>query len=300
MKPIFYVYAFALLFIISCDSNKKQETEQTQEQQKTEQTQEQQETNANLNDMSKCKFPWDFPANIKSSELTAGQAVLSIQNYYEDYIGEKPAENNYIFQNAILSSIGNDYSHIKDPDGYTNYEYIIPNSLIIPIPEGQTAKKGDIVLTWSSYYGQMQRAIVINDENPSSPTVHFLDMVSDDKNIEETLTPNTFVVLNDTEWQPGIQIIDENKNLYKIINVSNDKILAIDAILANITVLDKNKCEIVPFDQNLEVGDEILTNYWGSLQSSTIKKIDKEIGTIEASDSYGSVKTYSILEVLKK
>ena len=99
----------------------------------------------------------------------------------------------------------------------------MPNALIIPIPQGQTAKKGDIVLTWWQSGSGMERAIVTDDSNPASPKVCYLDMdwkddgkgFANDHNNEQ-LRPNTFTVLKNNEWQPGAQVTVNADGSYKI------------------------------------------------------------------------------------
>ena len=52
----------------------------------------------------------------------------------------------------------------------------VPNAYIVAIPPKQTAKKGDIILTWWQSGSGMNRAIVIDDTDASTPVVRYLDI----------------------------------------------------------------------------------------------------------------------------
>ena len=97
----------------------------------------------------------------------------------------------------------------------------VPNSLLIPIYKGATAKKGDIVLTWWQSGSGMERAIVTDDSDPTQPKVHYLDLSYKgdgsgfaEKHDNEQLKPNSFVVLNDGEWQPGAPLAVKDDGKY--------------------------------------------------------------------------------------
>ncbi len=252
-------------------------------------------------------FPWYFPEEAKNEGLAEGQAVLSIHSFYPSKLKESddPAEETYIFYNATLKSIGEKSSVVSS----MGQDIEMPNALIIPIPQGQTAKKGDIVLTWWQSGSGMERAIVTDDSNPSSPKVCYLDMDWKDdgkgfanEHNNEQLRPNTFVVLKDGAIQPGAQIVVTGDGSYKIFTLINaaDKYLLLSGWAGKITVYKKGFCKVVPLNQDIKVGDEIMANFVGSFRTGyKVTKIDKKIGRVWATDSYGETKIFSILDVLK-
>ena len=253
-------------------------------------------------------FPWYFPEEAKNEGLAEGQTVLSIHSFYPDKLKESndPAEETYIFYNATLKSIGEKSSVVTS----MGQDIEMPNALIIPLPQGQTAKKGDIVLTWWQSGSGMERAIVTDDSNPSSPKVCYLDMdwtddgkgFANDHNNEQ-LRPNTFTVLKNNEWQPGAQVTVNADGSYKIFTLINaaDKYLLLSGWAGKITVYKKEFCKVVPLNQDINVGDEVMANFVGSFKTGyKVTKIDKKIGRVWATDSYGETKIFSILDVLKE
>lgn len=274
------------------------------------QTDEQLSASADADNVSakpKTNFPWDFPEGNKNPQLTEGQAVLSIHSFYPTKLKEskKPADETYIFYNASLKTIGDTKSLVAG----VFEEVEMPNALIIPLPQGQTVKKGDIVLTWWQSGSGMERAIVTDASNPASPKVCYLDMnYKDDgtgfanQHANEQLKPNTFTKLNDGEWQPGADVMvtaDGSYKIYTLINMTDDKLL-VDGWAGKISVVRRADCQLVPLSQDFKVGDEVMANFAGHFSTGyTVTKVDKKIGRVWLKDSYGETKAYSILEVLK-
>ncbi|MBO7133450.1 MAG: hypothetical protein J6W06_04760 [Bacteroidales bacterium] len=253
-------------------------------------------------------FPWYFPDWAKNDGLAEGQTVLSIHSFYPDKLKESndPANETYIFYNASLKSIGEKTSVVTS----MGQDIEMPNALIIPIPQGQTAKKGDIVLTWWQSGSGMERAIVTDDSNPSSPKVCYLDMDwTDDgkgfanEHANEQLKPNTFTVLKNNEWQPGAQVTLYSDGSYQIFTLINaaDKYLLLSGWAGKIIVYKKEYCKLVPLEQEINVGDEVMANFVGSYRTGyKVTKVDKEIGRVWTTDSYGETKIFSILDVYKE
>ena len=182
----------------------------------------------------------------------------------------------------------------------------MPNSVVIPIPEGQTAKKGDIVLTWWQSGSGMQRAIVTDDSNPKQPKVCYLDLdYKDDgkgfanEHANEQLKPNSFVVLKDGAWEPGQTVTTtDHKNLI-LINCNDDLVLC-SGFAGKIGAYYRQYCSIVPLKQNLQPGDQIRADFVGEFKDgATVKKVDESIGRVWITDSFGSEKVLSILDVYK-
>lgn len=259
-----------------------------------------QETQQEFNYDNSEDYPWVFDEGLKSSDYKVGQTVLSIHTFYENKIKESndPSEDTYIFYSGKVESIDGKFTVI---DGKK-----VPNSVVIPIPEGQTAKKGDIVLTWWQSGSGMQRAIVTDDSNPKQPKVCYLDLdYKDDgkgfanEHANEQLKPNSFVVLKDGAWEPGQTVTTtDHKNLI-LINCNDDLVLC-SGFAGKICAYYRQYCSIVPLKQNLQPGDQIRADFVGEFKDgATVKKVDESIGRVWITDSFGSEKVLSILDVYK-
>src|SRR5688572_28621578 len=134
------------------------------------------------------------------------------------------------------------------------------NPYVIAIPPKQTAKNGDIVLTWWQTGSGMQRAIVVDDANPSQPVVRYLDIDYDNPaksrdgsttigKMDEKIIPDTFFKLK--EWDAGTIIaVQDGANLKKalVIRVAGDKILALEN--GKLQIYSKASCRPVPLVPN--------------------------------------------------
>lgn len=248
-------------------------------------------------------FPWNYPEGIKNGNLEEGQYVLSIHSFYPSKLieSENPANETYIFYSATLSTVGDTKSSVK----YFGDDIEMPNSLIIPIPKEQTAKKGDIVLTWWQSGSGLQRAIVTDASNPTMPKVDYLDLSYKDdgtgfanNHANEQLKPNSFVVLNNGEWQPGAQIITSSNEAGTLISCTDDKVL-VSGFAGKIAVYRRSDCKVIPSNQNLKAGDEVMAIFTSSYNTGyTVKKVDQKIGRVWV-EKNGDVKVLSLLEVYK-
>ena len=294
MKKVFMLSAIAILMfgLASCGGNKTTDGEDSGD-------------NATLEDYDKntTNFPWNFPEGIKNEGLKEGQTVLSLHTFHYKFDeANKPYDETYIFYNGKLENLGDPVSTIDGEEG-------IQNSVIIPIPEGQTAKEGDIVLTWWQSGSGMQRAIVTVASDPTAPKVAYLDMDWKDdgtgfanKHADEQLKPNTFVVLNNNEWKPGAQVYipDDNDTKFGTLICCNDEKVMILGFAGKIEVFYRQYCKLVPTVQDLNVGDEVMAVWVSSFKSGyKIKKIDKKNGRVWVENDFGE-EIKSILEVVKE
>lgn len=297
MKKTFYLCAAALaMATMSCggvQTNNNQNNEGENQDQQTE------EADEFGNEES---YPWVFPEGQKNGELKEGETVLSIHSFYPNKIKESddPANETYIYYNATLKSVGEKKSMVDNVE--------MPNSLIIPIPEGQTAKKGDIVLTWWQSGSGMQRAIVTDDSNPKQPKVCYLDMdwTEDGKGFanshaNEQLKPNSFVVLKDGEMTPGQPIYIEGDYTKLILLSAHEKYTLCKGFAGKIGSYYSQYVKLVPLHQKLQPGDKIRADFVGTYNDGyTVEKVDETIGRVWAKDSFDKTKIFSILDVLKE
>ncbi|MBR4147153.1 MAG: hypothetical protein IKU00_04585 [Bacteroidales bacterium] len=252
-------------------------------------------------------FPWDFPEGIKNEDLEEDQSALSIHTFYPKKLQESdnPANETYIFYNTTVKSVGETTSMVSD----FGSEVEMPNALIIPLPGGQKAKKGDILLTWWQSGSGMERAIVTDASNPESPKVDYLDLSYKDDgtgfaqdHANEQIKPNTFTVLKDGEWQPGAQIVVTGDGSYEagvLINCTDDKVL-LKGFAGKIKVFKRSACKVVPLKQNLKAGDEVMAIFTSSYKTGyKIKKVDEKVGRVWVEGPYGD-NIVNILEVYKE
>ena len=299
MKRIVYVCATALLFAaVSCGGG---QGNQNQNQDKS-QSQEGEQPAAQTLTQSKA-FPWDYPEGVKAAGLEAGCHALVPKSVY--VTSENPAEENYVFNEVTIKKVG-DKSSVYAGDVLMDEE--LPNSLIIPLHKNQTAKVGDVLLTWWQSGWGSQRAIVTDASDPARPKVAYLDLIWDEesgssvqKNLDQQLEAGTFTVLKSNEWQPGQSIVfnfDGSDEIFRVVSVSDNKVLAY-RYDGKIHVLDRSKCTLIPTDQQLKVGDKVRALSFGSLSDGDkIKEVDARNGRVVVAGVLND-NNLSILEVLK-
>ena len=248
-------------------------------------------------------FPWDYPEDVKAPELVEGCHALVPKNVYQTT--ENPADELYIFDEVTIKKVG-DKSSIFAGD---TIDVEVPNSLVVPLANNQTAKVGDVLLTWWQTGSGSQRAIVTDATDPARPKVAYLDLAWDEdnkfssaqKNMDQQLEAGTFTVLKSKEWQPGQNVvfnIENNDELFEVISVNDSKVLAL-RYDGKIHVLDRSKCTVVPTDQQLKAGETVRALSFGSLsKGDKINKVDARIGRVWCDAVLGE-NCCTIIEVLK-
>ena len=248
---------------------------------------------------------WEYPEGSAIENAEEISCVLYASSWKRSIDENKdPAAGTHIFYRADLVKAGDPQSTIKS----ISDEYDIPNSLIIPIYKNPTAKKGDIVLTWWQSGSGMQRAIVTDASNPAEPKIDYLDLNFKgdgeglaEKNADEQLKPNSFVVLKDGEWQPGQTIViteSTEQLLGTIINIADDKILY-EGFAGRVKVAKKADCKLMPLNPGVKAGDEVKAEFVGKLRPGyTVKSVDAAKGRV-AVERDGNVEYKSFLEVSK-
>jgi hypothetical protein len=234
----------------------------------------------------------DFPkGNIIAQE---GDYVLTPSLTWQiDATKNGPESQTFIFYSAKMSEPGNEYSVI---DFIFDDDTEIPNYMIIPIRPDESAKVGDIVLTWWQSGSGMKRAIVTNASDPKAPEVNYIDIdwnnpaKTDDVGIgqkTEKIEPNTFHVLKN-KWEAGTSVAVKVNNDYKvatIVNVSGDKVLTI-GWAGIMKIYDKNDCVALDIIPNVKVGDEIQAPWVGKFVNTKVVKVDKKFGRVWCDDPY--------------
>lgn len=296
----FFILLFTVSILLVGFTNcgfQKDKTQINEEQISTEENSAVEDYDKNTTD-----FPWNFPEDIVNEGMKEGQTVLSIHTFYQNRLAESkdPAEDTYIFYNGKLDKMGSPSSTVS---GYEK----IPNSVIVPITEGQTAKVGDIVLTWWQSGSGLQRAIVTDASDPTSPKVVYLDLDWKDdgsgfanEHANEQLKPNTFVVIDNNAWQPGAQVVipDDDYRFGTLISCNDEKVL-ISGFAGKISVYYRDFCKLVPTKQDINVGDEVKAVWVSSFSDGyKVTKIDRKNGRVWVDNGNGE-EVKSILEVIK-
>ena len=266
---------------------------------------------------------WDYPEGSALADAENISVLLYPHSWKKDIdAGKDPASDIAIYYNCNLVKAGDVQSTIKT----LSDEYDIPNSLIIPIYKDATAKKGDIVLTWWQNGSGMQRAIVVDAANPAEPKIHYLDLQfkgdgtgTAEKNDNQTLKPNSFIVLKNGEWTNcskndgaktwmleleakesrdgsqyrcvitdkfGNEYITETVTLHIIYNVVSAEAVQVPA---DATVIDADDSVVVAEDvaETVEVVDTI----------DTVESVDVE--TVESTDAVVTEDVAEVSEVFE-
>jgi hypothetical protein len=226
----------------------------------------------------------------KATLAKPGEYILTPSyNWQKDATLKGAGKQNFIFYHAKMKTPGPERSRVLFTfDG----EKEIPNYMIIPIPAGQRAKKGDVVLTWWQSGSGMNRGYVVNDDNPAEPMVRYLDIEYDNpaKNkggvpigqMEEKLKPDTFVVIRD-KMSPGTAVaVQDTSGRYvyaRIVSLSDTRALVL-GFSGKMSLVDRSKCIAPDIIPAVREGDMVQFPWAGIFKNGTVKKIDTKIGRV--------------------
>ncbi|MBO4786636.1 MAG: hypothetical protein IKZ61_00435 [Prevotella sp.] len=208
-----------------------------------------------------------------------------------------------IYYNRELAEAGETNSKLSGND--VRY----PNNLLIPLYKDAKAKKGDIVLTWWQSGSGMERAIVTDDSDPATPKVHYLDLSYKgdgsgfaEKHDNEQLKPNSFIVLNDGEWQPGAPLavkVDGKENKGILVNAVGDKVLYL-GFAGKLIEANKSDVKLLPIKPAVNVGDNVKAVFVGTFsKDAKVTKIDSKIGRVWVKEGDREAEAVNIFEVMK-
>lgn len=210
-------------------------------------------------------------------------------NWIQDAATKGPDKVTFIFYSQKMIAPGEVESEVEF---LSPGKAKVPNAYIIPIPAGQKASVGDIVLTWWQSGSGMNRAIVVEAGDPTEPTVRYLDIAYDNPaksrdgkttigQMDEKLKPNSFVKIS-SAWEPGTVVAvndGANRKKAQIIRVAGDKVLTI-GFAGSLQVYDKSACTPVPLKPNVKAGDKVKAAIYGNFQNVTVTKVDNKIGRV--------------------
>jgi len=223
-----------------------------------------------------------------STTARADEVVLAPSyNWIQDAAAKGPDKVTFIWYSQKMVAPGEVESEVEF---ISPGKAKIPNAYIVPIPAAQTAKVGDIVLTWWQSGSGMNRAIVVDAALPAEPTVRYLDIAYDNPakspdgkttigQMDEKLKPNSFVRLT-SPWEPGTVIAvndGASRRPVQIIRVAGDKILALGSAGA-LKVYDKANATPVPIRPNVKAGDKVKAPKYGTYADGTVTRVDTRNG----------------------
>lgn len=230
--------------------------------------------------------PFDYPV-LQQTSAKVGEYVLTTERYLLDVQPREAEKNVFVFFTFKMVEPGMGESVVNN-DRFSNLT--LPNSMIIPIPSGQKAKPGDVVLTWWQSGSGMQRALVVGGTE-TEPEVYYLDrdILPDEK--PEKLKPDSFLVLKDGP-NPGVSAAckqGSDLGYYVLVNVTAEKYL-VTSWTGKVRSFFKNECQLIPVDyRGFKIGDKVWAPIFGAYQLVTIVAIDNTTGRFTVSFKEGKM-----------
>jgi hypothetical protein len=233
------------------------------------------------------KFPFaDFP-KVETTAKPGDYVLAPSYNWIKD-AAEKGVENTrFIWYVQKMAVPDNENSELQ----FLMERHKIPNPYIIAIPPKQTAQKGDILITWWQTGSGMQRAIVVDDANPSQPVVRYLDIDYDNPaksrdssttigKMDERLVPDSFVKLK--VWDSGTTVAIQdgaNQKSAQVICVAGNKVLVMEN--GKLKVYPKSSCQALPLVPQVNAGERVKAPRYGmNFASATVSSVDTRNGRI--------------------
>ncbi|MBI5754554.1 hypothetical protein HZA40_05460 [Candidatus Peregrinibacteria bacterium] len=229
------------------------------------------------------KLPFDYPsvkADVKVGDTVLAPSGESLANSLKN-----TSSTSYIYYNGTVTEPGDKATKVKDATGS---EALIPNALIIPLKSGESAKAGDIVLTWWQSGSGMERAMVI--DGGATPKVNYLDGLS--PITTEALKADSFTVLS-SDWQVGTTVACKDGSSFDsviLVNVAGDKVLT-NGWAGSMKVFAKSDCRPVPVKTSVKVGDTVYVAPYGGFEKATVSSVDAANGKFKAKYDFAGEST---------
>ena len=233
-----------------------------------------------------------FGLKVDKTPGDPGDYVLCpSRQFFDNAIKNGADKTTFIYYAARLVESDKNQTTVKNLAGRT---FSLPSEMVLPIPKGQTAKVGDVLLTWWQTGSGMQRAIVVGGKS-KEPVVRYLDIKLDNPSgagkREDRLKPDSFVVLS-KPWQLGttLRIKDTkrpNTLLHgQIVALDNQRVL-IKGWNGKLSTHERAHAIPVPIVPQLAANDAIQISLFGSFKPATVVKVDKRIGRVFAKYQFG-------------
>lgn len=228
----------------------------------------------------------DFP-NVDTAAKAGEYVMAPSYNWVKDAAEKGADSTSFIWYVQKMATPDKANSELQ----FLSERKKVPNAYIVAIPPGQKAKTGDIILTWWQTGSGMGRAIVIDDKEPATPVVRYLDIEYDNPaksrdgvttigKMDEKIVPDSFFKLKD--WDAGTTVaIADGANLKKgvVIRVAGDKVLVLEAV-GKMKVYPKSACKPVPLVPDVKEGDRVKAPFVGVFKDATVSKVDAKIGRV--------------------
>jgi hypothetical protein len=233
--------------------------------------------------------PFPFPGFPKvATTAKAGDYVLAPSyNWIKDAAEKGTETTSFIWYVQKMSQPDADNSELQ----FLSERKKVPNAYIIAIPPRQSAKKGDIILTWWQTGSGMQRAIVVDDTEPIRPIVRYLDIAFDNPakardgvttigKMDEKLTPDSFVKLK--SWDAGTSVAVQqgaNQRHARVIRVAGNQVLVLEG--SKLKVYPKASCQSLPLVPAVSPGERVKAPRYGqNFAAASVLSIDERHGRV--------------------
>ncbi|MFA7686139.1 MAG: hypothetical protein WCX95_05080 [Candidatus Gracilibacteria bacterium] len=219
-------------------------------------------------------LPVDYP--VVKTTAVAGDYVLAPSRTSVDEAFTKGLDQTTMtFYAAKMVTPGEAASVLED---LTGTKGTIPNSLIIPLKKGETADKGDTLLTWWQSGSGLMKAYVV--EAGATPKIQYLDDFVTD---QETLLADSFIKLTG-ELEPGVSVAAKDVEYGSfdhavVANVAGDKVVII-GFADSVEVVDKANLTVLPLNPEVKVGDTVMAPIISSYDPVVVKEVKADIGQI--------------------
>ena len=255
------------------------------------------------------KFPFpDFPA-VETTAKAGEYVLVPSYNWIQDAVNNGVDKVTFIWYVQKMAAPDKENSEIQ----FMSERKKVPNAYVVPIPPGQKAKNGDILLTWWQSGSGMERAIVVDDRDPISPVVRYLDIdydnpaKSSDKvttigKMDEKIVADSFVKIA-KDFDPGTTVAVQdgaNKKKLTVIRVAGDKVFGL-GFAGKLLVAAKKDCTPVAITPNVKEGDRVSAPFVGTFKDGVVSKVDGKIGRVFLKfDGMTDEKAIQFGDVIKK
>lgn len=247
-------------------------------------------TDSNAPTLNPGEIPFEAFPTVPTTAKQGEYVLCPSYAWIQDAITKGPDKVTFIFYAQRMVASGEVESEIDFSSSTGKRK--VPNPYIIPIPAGQTAQTGDIILTWWQSGSGMKRAIVVEASDPRAPTVRYLDIDYDNPaksrdgkttigQMDEKIKPDTFVKLNN-EWEPGTVVAARDGRRQKhahVIRVAGDKVFVL-GFAGKMKVYDKADCTPLPLVPDVKSGDSVKVPFAGGFTDATVNRVDSKIGRV--------------------
>lgn len=218
------------------------------------------------------------PLAAKAGDLAFVPSKATIDGAFERGAEEQP----FVYLPSRLIEVGERQSRVRWSTGQRAY---VSNALIIPVPRGQSANPGMIVLTSGASKTGLSRALVVPGGTPDSPAVRSLDWAEGLEPPEPvTLAPGTFNVLREPlEIGSSVACTREDRKEWRlVVKRAGARALGLGfAGMMRVIELDAS-CVAVPLVPALAVGSTVYVPKLGRFVAARVESVDSERGRVLA------------------